>query len=386
MSKKKRVVIPKETIDKIVSLHNEIMGQSKKTVRMIIEEGCYLACVKDQLPHGKFEKWVEKHTPIKPRHALNYRNIYEWRIAVLGAFIVESATVADLEFSWRWADKIIEEAKAYSSQRRFLAIFKWKKTRPEKVHTLMQSRFEEELNGRWPVLYMEDGVIKVKHRKEKNKWKQHKLWSAFDNRVWFKYALPRVRKYYFNEFPLEFTKNRYAYEQLFRDQDVDSKFFEGEEIKQYILENHQDTHQDSNGAEGTDTDTEETSAGERFSEIRNDLTNSFLQRTGEGLLNFAIYAGTKYKDFPYTINQPLYAGLDDDLIVSCFQIGIYGMLWNDVLHKGKGSFKAKWKNLLTDKFNKNDLLWLRSALDQLYQEECSEDDKEEENNICEQTA
>lgn len=71
--------LSKTNTQKIIELHEQVMGYVKSTFATVIELGKLLAIQKKALPHGKFQKYVERELPFSTRTARNYMRIYDNR-------------------------------------------------------------------------------------------------------------------------------------------------------------------------------------------------------------------------------------------------------------------------------------------------------------------
>jgi hypothetical protein len=213
---------------------------------------------------------------------------------------------------------------------------------------------------------MKDGVIKVKHKKEKNKWKRHELYNAYDDKVWIKHALPIIRRRYFEKYPLEFKKRIY-YEDLLKEHDLDSKYFEGEEIKQYIRENYQDTSTDDDTDDDyIEGDYEKPAAKstktyhikEAANVLKPKLNSSvkeFLQDTAKKLAAAADEIDLELVRLPkpdagYTSEKyPVYSELSQSLALDCLKIGLYGMFAQEDAFSGDDAMK--WQKRILRKID-----------------------------------
>src|SRR5205814_4174675 len=79
----------------IANLHEQIMGNARKSLDLAIQVGGLLTQQKETVGHGQWEKWVETHLPFGPRTASNYVRLYRERERI------KSESVSDLTDAYK---------------------------------------------------------------------------------------------------------------------------------------------------------------------------------------------------------------------------------------------------------------------------------------------
>lgn len=74
----------------IADLHEQIMGNARKSLDLAIRAGGLLMEQRNTVEHGQWESWVRAHFSFTPRTASNYMRIYRERDQI------KSANVSDL--------------------------------------------------------------------------------------------------------------------------------------------------------------------------------------------------------------------------------------------------------------------------------------------------
>ena len=64
---------------RINTKHDQVVSGVQNTYKLAIELGGLLANVKEQLPHGEFQRWIEDHCAFGYRSAADYMRLYEHR-------------------------------------------------------------------------------------------------------------------------------------------------------------------------------------------------------------------------------------------------------------------------------------------------------------------
>ena len=93
-----RLEITKIT-EEINSLQNDIINNTRNILANIIEIGKRLTEVKNFLPHGAFQSWVETELEITPRTAQRYMKVYEHREQI------ESVDIEKLSDAYKLLEK-----------------------------------------------------------------------------------------------------------------------------------------------------------------------------------------------------------------------------------------------------------------------------------------
>lgn len=69
--------VEQRVIEEITTLHNDIQKALETTFQKALRLGELLTAVKDNLPHGQFQNWIENNLPFKQRAARNYMLIFD---------------------------------------------------------------------------------------------------------------------------------------------------------------------------------------------------------------------------------------------------------------------------------------------------------------------
>ncbi len=67
------------TAESINAKHAELMGLGKTMMEKMIDLGRELSAIKEKLPHGEWQPWVEQNLKFSPRTARRYLDAYEHR-------------------------------------------------------------------------------------------------------------------------------------------------------------------------------------------------------------------------------------------------------------------------------------------------------------------
>lgn len=87
--------LEKTRVEQIVSLHNQVIADLKRSLESAIQIGGLLAEQKKNLKHGQFGTWIEANLPFTDRTARNYMRVYREKDRL------KTETVSDLKSAYR---------------------------------------------------------------------------------------------------------------------------------------------------------------------------------------------------------------------------------------------------------------------------------------------
>jgi hypothetical protein len=107
--------LEKTRTQRIVTLHNEIVGYLKTSLEKAIEIGGLLTEHKETLAHGEFTPWINTNLPFTDRTAQNYMRLYRERDRL------KTESVSDLKSAYKLL--ALPKKINYQSSRETLTLF-----------------------------------------------------------------------------------------------------------------------------------------------------------------------------------------------------------------------------------------------------------------------